>query len=480
MCGLARNLSWQSLLQIVNIMIPLLLTPYLSRVLGIKNLGIFSYTQSIVSIFLLFAMLGVSTYGTRTIAKAKKDRQNLSYIFWNIYGIQFISSFLSIVAYCIFLLYFVSENREIALFQGLFILSALIDVSWFYFGVERIYHFVKINIFTRILTFLSIFIFVKCPTDLWVYVCFLPLGTFFANILMFVKLKTYINLNFMTCLDVHQLIKNIKPNLYLFFPILAMSVFHIMDKTMLGSLSSFEEAGAYHNSDKIINIPFSLIVGLGTVILPAITKLLGSGERDRANLYFMYSIEWILIMASAMTFGIAAISCTFVPWFFGDGYEHCILITIFLAPVILIKSLSYIIRMAYLIPFFKEKIFMESVVFGACVNCIMNLFLIPKYGALGAVAGTLLAEISSLLWLLKRISNFLDVKEFIRNLFVYVFLGVLMGFVVYFSKWFGASFVGIFIQILVGVICYVTLVYIYFFFFKKDYIKLVSAFFYKK
>lgn len=85
MSKLKKNLGYQTIYQILNTCIPLITSPYLARVLGAEKQGVFSYTQSIVNYFTLFAMLGVVNYGTRTIADCGKDRGKRSKTFWNIY-----------------------------------------------------------------------------------------------------------------------------------------------------------------------------------------------------------------------------------------------------------------------------------------------------------------------------------------------------------------------------------------------------------
>ena len=117
-----------------------------------------------------------------------------------------------------------------------------------------------------------------------------------------------------------------------------------------------------------------------------------------AKKLFLLSIELIVVVSVAMACGISAISKEFTPFFFGQGYDACISLIIALAPVLVVKGLSEIARMMYLIPNHKEKIFIESVFCGAGVNFVVNWILIVRLGALGAVIGTIVAELVSCVW----------------------------------------------------------------------------------
>lgn len=453
-----KNLILQTIYQLLNTCLPLITSPYLARVLGARQQGVFSYTLSISNYFTFIALLGVVNYGTRTIAACGEDKKRRSSAFWNIYAFQVIMSSISIVAYIIYIIRFCGKNCLIAVIQGFYIVGSLIDINWLYFGVEKFDITVKRSFVVRILSVLCILLLVKGQSDLWIYTVIMVGSTIVSNIILFKYLPAIIDIKAAKYLNYTQIISHIKPNLVLFVPLLAMSVYRTMDKTMLGLLSSYEETGYYYNTDKVINIPIGIINGVGTVMLPRMTSLIESGKSEESDKVFNISIEMIVLISVAMACGIAAISKEFTPIFFGKGFEPCINLICMLAPVMVIKALSQTSRMQYLIPNHLENIFLQSVCAGMITNLIANALLIGKYGAIGAVIGTLAAEIVTCIWQYYRMQKYIFCLKTLLKSLIYVFFGGIMYCIVRVITMFGLSgVICLFIEVAVGGSVYLAL-----------------------
>lgn len=421
--NIKKNLGLQSVYQILNTVLPLITAPYLARVLGASMLGVFSYTTSIVAYFALFAMLGTINYGTRTIAECKDDRAKTERVFWEIYTFQLIMTLITIGLYVIYLIFFCKDNITISIIQLITLIACLFDINWLFFGMENFSITVTRSIVIKIVTVLLIILLVKQPEDLWIYTVIMLGGTLLSQLVLWVYLPRYVSFVRVKWKDV---VEHIKPNFILFIPLLAMSVYHTMDKTMLGAISSYEQCGFYYNADKVINIPICVLNGVGTVMLPRMTALFNSNKRKEADHLFIISLEGIAVVSCAMAFGIAAVSKEFVPIFFGKGYDNCVLLTIILAPVLIIKGFSNTARTQYLVPLKMESVFTKSVFAGAITNLVFNLLLIPKLGALGAVIGTLLAELVSCTWQFIYMSKTISLKKCFLNSTAYVLFGIIM------------------------------------------------------
>ena len=421
--SIKKNLGFQTIYQILNTCLPLITGPYLARVLGATQLGVFSYTSSVVSYFTLIAILGTVNYGTRSIASVKDDVMLRSKKFCEIYSLQLGTSIIAIILYVIYVAGFDHENTIISVIQIIAIISCACDISWLFFGLESFKTTLTINLIFRIATVLAILVLVKSPKDLWIYALLMLGGTLLAQLFLWIYVPRYIRFLKISCKDI---ICHLKPNLLLFIPLLAMSVYHTMDKTMLGLLSTYEQTGYYYNSDKVINIPLCIINGVGTVMLPRMTSLYNLGRKEEGNKLFLISLECIAVVSIAMAFGIAAIAKEFVPLFFGNGYDSCVSLVVVLAPVLIIKGLSNTVRTQYLIPLSLETIFTKSVIAGAITNLIFNILLIPKMGAMGAVIGTLLAELVACIWQFICIYKTIDLNRSLCNCFVYLGAGIIM------------------------------------------------------
>ena len=243
---------------------------------------------------------------------------------------------------------------------------------------------------------------------------------------------------------------------------MAMQIYHVMDKTMLGVLGTYEESGYYYNADKIVSIPVGIITGFGMTLLPRMSSLIGKGDEKKSEDYFMLSIKAIAMVTIAMAFGIVSISREFVPIFFGEGYDRCIMLIILLSPILIIKGYCYVARMLYLIPNHLEKIYTQSVIVGAMVNLIANCLLIPRLGAVGAVLGTVMAELSACTCQYFLMRGYIRVSKALMESFIYFVFGLAMLFVVRLSSGFFESRVISFVfEVIIGILCYMGLCILY-------------------
>lgn len=423
MSGLKKNFLYQTGYQILTTALPVITSPYLSRVLGSEGLGIYSYTSSIVNYFVLFAMMGLNNYGTRSIALVRNDREKLNNTFSEIYYLQIILSLISFISYYVFILYFMKSNLIIYVIQSILIINCSLDIGWFYFGMEKFKVTVTRNTVVKIITLILIFIFVKEENDLWKYILIMTLGVLLSEIILFKDLKNFVSFKLVR---INKIISHFRPCLMLFIPILAMSVYHQMDKTMLGILSSYTETGYYYNADKIINIPMGIITGLGIVSLPRISAIISEKKIDEYKNIFFKSFNLIMFMCSAIAFGISSISSEFTICFFGVEYQACISLISMLSVVIYFKAWSTVARNQYLIPFKKDKIYLFSVIIGAIINFIVNFILIRDLGAKGAVIGTLVAEGLVSVIQLYYVKDIISIKRIIFSNIIYPIAGCIM------------------------------------------------------
>lgn len=386
-----KNFVYQIIYRVITILTPLITSPILARALGAEKLGLFSATLAFVSYFQLISLLGVENYGNRSIAAVQDDVDKRKELFWNIYAVQVISGLLALILYGASFIFVSKDRYAITLLQGLWLIGSLLNINWYFFGTEQFKLTVTRNIFVKILTVLLIVLYVRKPDDIFIYVLIMAGDSVLSNLLVWPFLKKSIGFQ-KPALNLMR--KHIKPILILFVPILGMSVFHIMDKTMLDWLGTETDVGYYYSADKIINIPLSIITALGTVMMPRVSNEYSKGNRDGVRNMLKKSTELTFFMTCAVGIGIAAIANEFVPWFFGRGFEPCIRLVYWFVPILFTKAIGDLIRTQYMIPAKLDKLYTIAVFVGAGVNLIANYFLIRIFGALGAVLGTFLAELT--------------------------------------------------------------------------------------
>ena len=236
---------------------------------------------------------------------------------------------------------------------------------------------------------MAILLFVKKGSNaLIVYASIMAGGTLLANLSIIPFMSQHIGCYVPSLKDIRD---HIGPNIKLFIPLFASSIFHAMDKTMLGRIAEYNESGFYYNVDKLINIPISVLKGLGTVFLPRVTSFFKKDKMEGIK-FLGQSFKLNMALSYLMTFGIIGCANEFVPIFFGEGYEPCILLTVVFTPVLLFKSVSMFYQMQYLVPTGRDKIYIIATFVGAFCNLGANAVLIPSLGALGAILGTMIAE----------------------------------------------------------------------------------------
>lgn len=423
MSNVRKNYIYNVIYQLLAVILPLITSPYISRILQAEGLGIYSYTFSIVQYFILFSMLGIKNYGVRSIARVKDDKEQLSKTFWEIYAIQLFLSITVIIAYAIYIGFISNEYFNINILQFFIVLSALFDVSWFFFGIEKFKITVSRNIVIRIISVILIFLFIKDKTNLPLYTLIMSISTLINQILLWPFVRKEVKYRKVNLATVK---KHIKPIIALFVPVIAVSFYIYMDKIMLGYLSTMEEVGLYYSAEKIVNIPFGFILAFGTVMLPRMSYLFEKKDTRRIKNNIEKSMEFNMFLSSAMTFGIAGVANVFAPWFFGKGFEAVSLLIIAIAPIIIIKSWANVIRNQYLIPKNMDTKFSLSVISGAITNVMLNLLLIPRYGALGAIIATVFAEL--IVCIIQTIFAYrdLEIYKYIINSLRYFFAGIVM------------------------------------------------------
>lgn len=421
--SLKKNLSLQTAYQILSTCIPLITAPFLARTLGAAKLGVFSFTNANALYFIRLSMLGTVNHGTRIVASVRDDNDALNKKYTNIYFIQLITTALSVGLYLIYLFFICKDNREIAAIQMIPIFGCFLNVTWLFIGLEKFSFTVVRNFFIRIITVSCILLLIRQPDDLWKYTLIMALGTFLGEFVVWITAPKYARFQKPSR---GEILQNLKPILILFIPIIATSFYHTMDKTMLGFMSTNEESGFYYNSDKVINIPIAILQGIGTVMLPRITNLISSGRKEEGNRLFLLSLEGVGVFSIALSCGIAAVSKEFTPVFFGSGYDRCVGLTIALAPVLIVKSISSSLRMQYLIPNQMDNIYIRSVFAGAAINVIFNSLLIPRFGAMGAVIGTLAAEITACFVQFLHIRKKISISIVLVHCAIYLAFGFVM------------------------------------------------------
>lgn len=439
--------------QMLTYIFPLITVSYISKRLGVDNVGIYSYTYSIVYMFMLVGMLGINNYGNREIAKVRDNKEELSSVFWSIYRLQLMVVGVVIVGYLGYLFFWCNSYKEIATIQFLYLISVCFDINWFYFGLEKFKLTITRNCIIKVLSLGLILCFVKTQRDLGIYTFIMAGSTVASQLYLIFSLYKYVNCAKTT---IHDSLKHLKGCLLLFIPVLAFGIYRVMDKTMLGSLSTVTELGYYENAERLINIPISVINALGTVMLPRMAYLLENRAASDSRKTIYASMKLALLLASVMAAGLYLIADDISVVLFGEQFLKSGSIIKALSVTILASAWANVIRTQYLIPMRMDRIYVVSTVGGAFVNLVLNTLLIGRYGAYGACIGTVAAEYFVMLYQTICVRKELDIFKYAKLLVKdLVSAGIIMAIAFCVGEFFAMRFIRLAVNILVAVMLFI-------------------------
>ena len=394
------SLSYQILLLIV----PLITMPYLARTLGIDKQGTFSILYAIISCFVMFGCVGLNLYGQREIAYYKNDREKCNRIFWEIELIRIFTLLISLLVYFAFIWFNINVKSIVNVYEPLYFVlfaieipSAMLDISWYYQGIENFRLQTVRNFIVKLVGLALILIFIKKPADLWLYIVIYTGMNLFGNLSLWVnKLRC----DGFSAPDKKRFKVHLKRSVIMFLPQIATTVYAQLDRVMIGGLINDGnlQAGVYDNAEKIVKIALTVVTSIAPVMLSRVANTFMKNDHEKARGYIYSSFRLYMCLSTPIMFGIAAIANTFVDRFFTDtpNAELITPVIIVLCPIILFIGGSSVFGTQYLLPTNRMKPYTFSVFTGMAVNVILNLVFIPVYGAKGAAIATVIAEFSVL------------------------------------------------------------------------------------
>ncbi|KAL3950634.1 oligosaccharide flippase family protein [Lentilactobacillus hilgardii] len=452
-----KNYLYNIFYQIFILLVPIVTTPYLARVIGPTGVGINSYTNATIQYFILFGSIGINLYGNRQVAFVRNNRELLTQTFYEIYILRIISIILAYLAFLIFLL-FTSRFQVYYWAQSVSLIAAAFDISWFFMGVENFAVTVLRNFIVKIITVISILTLVRSYSDLTLYIFILSISLLIGNLTLFPNLKSYIGKPNLKSMNIFH---HIRPAVILFIPQIATQIYLVLNKSMIGLISSVRAAGYFDQSDKIVKITLAIVTATGTVMLPHVANAFANGEYQKTKNYLYKSFSFVSAISIPMFFGLLAIANKFIPLFLTAKFNEVIPIIMVESVVIWLIAWSNAIGTQYLLPTNQSKAYSISVILGAIINLLCNIPLIILWGALGASIATVISEVtvtSYQLWAIRRQVNF---HKLFFETYKYFLSGLLMFIVViYINKLLPSSWLILIMEIIIGIIVYVIALFI--------------------
>ena len=421
--SISKNYIYNLFYQVLTIILPLITTPYLSRVLGAEPIGIYSYTLSIATYFILFGSLGVSLYGKREIAYLQNEPKKRSIVFWEIVLMKFITMSISLT---IFGLTY-ARTGEYAVYYRILIIeivSQMIDISWFFQGMEEFKKTVTRNSIVKIIFVVSIFIFIKSPADIYKYFFIITLANILGNFSLWLYLPKFLK---KVKLKELKIFRHLKATLVLFIPQIATQIYTVLDRTMIGEICEDKsEVGYYEQAQKIVKLLLTVVTSLGTVMAPRMANTFAQGDVEQLKRYLLKSFSFTFMLAFPAMAGISLIVKDFVPIFFGEGFDKVIILIQVISPIIVFIGMSNILGTQYLLPTKKQKEYTISVSCGAVINFVLNLILINVIDSIGASIATVVAEFLVAAIQVYYVRNVVKLSSIMKTVKNYLFATIVM------------------------------------------------------
>ncbi|MBE5840871.1 MAG: flippase [Butyrivibrio sp.] len=445
--SIKRNYIYNLSYQVMTYLIPVITTPYLSRVLGAKGIGTYSFAESVVSYFVLFCNMGINVYGQREISYVQNDIEARSKVFWETKALSLITFLVTSLAYLSVFKFFKEWSIYIILFMN--IVSVVTDISWFYRGIEEFGKVVIRNAIVKLLGLIYIFAFVKTEDDLLIYIFGVVFFQLLGNLSMWVYLPKYVK---------KPEIKTIRPfsilpiAISLFIPEVAIAIYTILDKTMIGFIvKDYAENGYYEQAMKITKMLMAAITSFGAVLAPRIGSIISKGEEDRAKEYIYINYRFVFAVGLPLSMGLFFISPRFVPLFLGAGYDEASSLLRILSWLIVIICISNVTGMQYLVITKRQRILTVTVIVGAVTNLILNMFLIIGFKARGAAAASVISELAVMVSQFAFVHKEISVLRVIREGIPFLISGAIMLVVLHYcDMYFGNGVWWCFLLVIIG------------------------------
>lgn len=401
--GIKKNFAYSSLLTVSSFLFPMLTYPYVSRVLGVTNIGICNFVDSIINYFILFSCMGINVVGIREIAKAKGNVLKLSKVFSSLWTLTAIMTAIMLLFLLIatFSIPKLNEYSSLMLIGGCKLIANLFLIEWFYKGIEEFKYITYRSLFVKIIYVACVFLFIRQASDYPTYYTLSALLIVVNSLFNIFYSRKYIKFTW----DKSVMKEFIRPFFILGLYTLLTSMYTSFNVAYLGFATNVTEVGYYTTATKLHGIVLAFFTAFTGVMLPRISALVSENKIDEVkrlteksfNLLFTVSIPLIIFSIYYAPEIIYLIS--------GDGYEGAIIPMRMVMPLVLIIGLEQILIVQLLMPLRNDKAILINSIIGATVGIIANIILAPIWAAKG----------SAIVWLLAEISVFLSASYFLRK-----------------------------------------------------------------
>lgn len=455
MKSLAKNSFYNIIYRCLNVIFPLIISAYVSRILMAEGIGKVASAQNIVTYFALIAALGLPTYGVKKIAETN-DRDQLSKYFSELFVINLISSIICSVLYYSMILSvdFFADKRSLFLIVGIQIVFNIINVDWFYQGREE-YRYIMIRSFLiKLASLLAVFVFVKSSDDFIIYALIQTLVKVANYLFNIVHIRKYIDFT------IHNITlkSHLKPLFILLAASIAIEIYTLADTTMLSAMCTDTIVGYYSNARKGIDVVRTLVTAICAVFLPRLSFYYANNKYNDFNILANRGLKILTFLSIPAAVGLLLLADDFVAVMFGNSFEPAAITIKILTISIITVAFSNFIGYQILVTIGKEKMMLISTIFGAVTNICLNYILIPLFYHNGAAFASVITELVVTLIQFSAVRGAIkieiDKKFIVSTVFSIIVMTVI---VIGLKNAVESQFIELFLACIIGVAAYLTM-----------------------
>lgn len=422
MSSVKKNFLYSGFLTSANYIFPLLTFPYVTRVLGVNNLGICDFVDSIINYFIMLSSMGIAVVGIREIAAHKSNKENLSSTFLSLISLNGIFTFCSLIILAIATLLIpqLYAHGELMIFGAFKITFNFLLIEWFYKGLEDFKYITIRTLFVKCLYVISVFIFVRNSDDYPIYYLLSVLMIGINAMINIIHSKTFVLFSFTKI----RIIDYLKPLLIYGAYTLLTSFYTTFNIAYLGFATTTTQVGFYTTATKLYSIFIAIFSAFTGVMMPRMSALLVDGKIEEFKALYSKSIDVLATITIPAIFFTIIMAPQIVSLIAGDAFDGAILPMRIVMPLLFIIGYEQVLVVQALMPLKKDNIVLRNSFIGACVGIIANIMLVSKLGSVGSAIVWVTCEITVLILsqiaIQKLISEKFPVKIILKNLVVYI------------------------------------------------------------
>ncbi len=408
MSSIRRNAVYNTFLSLSQVLVPVIVFPYVSRVLGPKGIGDIGFVDSFLQFAVLLAALGIPIYGVREIAKTRHDRLRRSQLFSELLLLHFLSTFLISIFYWALFTY----HPKLAIHHGLFVISLgmmymqVFMIEWLFQGVEAFSFITKRALVFRLLSVVLIFSFVTEADDTLVYFLIIFLTGTSNMIVNIIYAKRYVELRFRGL----DLARHLKPLFYIFSFGIVVSFYTVLDTALLGLLRDTSEVGYYSAATRVVKLVLTVLTAFVLVAIPRLSVSFNSGDLPVVHHLLGKSFGYIALIGVPAAVGLMVYANDLMMLFAGPEFVPAVAALRIMTASVLIIGLSNVFGMQILNPSNNERLFFRAALMGMLVSLAFNLTLIPYFGLYGTAITNVVTELTVLVLLIIYSARVIDFR----------------------------------------------------------------------